>query len=161
MLGIKIRPLEGRDIRELVEMEAGIFSRPWSQQHFTELLTRPYCQYLVAETEAAVAGCAGLVNLCGEGEIDKVMVEESLRGRGIASALLGELIDRGRAQGITAFTLEVRAGNVPAIRLYEKFGFQSEGIRPRFYDKPVEDALIMWRREENTPAITMPPDRKM
>ena len=48
--------------------------------------------------------------------------------------------------GITAYTLEVRVSNAPAIRLYEKFGFVSEGIRPGFYEKPTEDAMIMWRR---------------
>ncbi len=46
-----------------------------------------------------------------------------------------------------AFTLEVRVSNVPAIRLYESLGFVSEGIRKHFYEKPVEDALIMWKRE--------------
>ena len=50
---------------------------------------------------------------------------------------------------MTAFTLEVRAGNRPAIALYEKYGFHTEGIRAGFYEKPVEDALIMWRRDSH------------
>ena len=50
--------------------------------------------------------------------------------------------------GIENFTLEVRVSNASAIHVYEKLGFVSEGIRPRFYEKPVEDAMIMWKRKE-------------
>ncbi len=143
---INIRPLCAGDIPALVRMEAEIFSMPWSEAAFADLLTRSYCLYLVAEADGIIAGCAGLANLSGEGSIDKVMVDEKLRGRGIAYALLRELISEGQRQGIQDFTLEVRAGNLAAIRLYEKLGFRSEGVRPRFYEKPVEDAVIMWRR---------------
>ena len=60
--------------------------------------------------------------------------------------MLEELLRLGNERGITAYTLEVRVSNAPAIHLYEKFGFVSEGIRPKFYEKPTEDAMIMWRR---------------
>ena len=43
-------------------------------------------------------------------------------------------------------TLEVRAGNTPAINLYKSYGFQAEAVRKNYYQNPVEDALIMWRR---------------
>ena len=45
-------------------------------------------------------------------------------------------------------TLEVRASNEPAIRLYKACGFQTEAVRKRYYTHPVEDALIMWKRKE-------------
>ena len=60
--------------------------------------------------------------------------------------MLLELIRQGEEMGIADFTLEVRKSNAAAIHLYEKAGFRSEGIRPGFYDKPKEDAVIMWRR---------------
>jgi ribosomal-protein-alanine N-acetyltransferase len=60
--------------------------------------------------------------------------------------MLGTLLEESLEKGMQAFTLEVRAGNRPAIALYEKFGFQTEGVREGFYEEPVEDALIMWRR---------------
>ena len=48
--------------------------------------------------------------------------------------------------GIGDCTLEVRVSNAPAICLYESLGFRGEGVRPNFYEKPKEDALIMWKR---------------
>ena len=78
--------------------------------------------------------------------MNNVAVLPAFQGRGIASALLKELLSLGEAMGFTDFTLEVRVGNAPAIHLYEKFGFVSEGIRPGFYRNPAEDAMIMWRR---------------
>ena len=60
--------------------------------------------------------------------------------------MLQELLLLAKERGIGDITLEVRDGNEPAIHIYEKLGFVSEGIRPGFYEKPVEDALIMWRR---------------
>lgn len=142
-----IRPLRAEDAPALAQMEREIFSMPWTERAFAELLDRSYNLYLVAEWEGSLVGCAGLTVLGNEGDIEKVMVREDSRGRGIADSMLGELIAAGERLGITEFTLEVRAGNLPAIRLYEKFGFVSEGIRPRFYEKPVEDAVIMWRRQ--------------
>ena len=61
--------------------------------------------------------------------------------------MLTQLISRGEKDfGIKEFTLEVRLSNMGAIHLYEKLGFVSEGIRKNFYEEPVEDALIMWKR---------------
>uniref|UniRef100_UPI0028DBC5C3 GNAT family N-acetyltransferase n=1 Tax=Stomatobaculum longum TaxID=796942 RepID=UPI0028DBC5C3 len=50
------------------------------------------------------------------------------------------------ARGAEAATLEVRAGNAAAIRLYEKHGFLLAGRRKKYYENPVEDALIYWNR---------------
>ena len=60
--------------------------------------------------------------------------------------MLEALIKAGENCGIKEFTLEVRVSNEAAIRVYEKLGFVSEGIRPKFYEDPVEDAMIMWKR---------------
>ena len=95
-----------------------------------------------------MVGSCGVTNVSGDGEIDNVVVDEAYRNRGIATAMLEETLRRGYAMGVEAFTLEVRVSNAPAIHLYEKAGFVSEGIRPRFYEKPVEDALILWKRDK-------------
>ncbi len=146
MMQIEIRKLREEDIEPLSRIESESFSMPWSPKDFRDLLTRDYCIYLVALADGEVIGCCGMTNLCQEGNIDNVVVAERFRNRGVACAMLKELIAMGEEAGITAFTLEVRVSNAAAIHLYEKLGFVSEGIRPRFYEKPVEDASIMWRR---------------
>ena len=142
---IEVRKLQDTDIEELSRIEAESFSMPWSAEDFRGLLTREYCLYVVAEADGHIAGCAGLTDSFHEGNIDNVVTPE-YRNLGIGGKMLEELLRLGNERGITAYTLEVRVSNAPAIRLYEKFGFVSEGIRPKFYEKPTEDAMIMWRR---------------
>ena len=48
-----------------------------------------------------------------------------------------------RTRGAHEATLEVRPSNIPARRLYEKYGFKVVGVRPRYYSDDNEDALIM------------------
>ena len=144
---IQIRELQEEDTKALAQIEEEAFSMPWSEQDFKELLKHPYCFYLVALAEGRIAGCCGFTNICHEANIDNVVVAGQYRNLGIAQAMLGELIKRGDGMGVEAYTLEVRASNVPAIHIYEKAGFRSEGIRPGFYEKPREDALIMWTDE--------------
>ena len=138
--------LKEEDISELARIEAESFSVPWSVQDFKDLLSRSYCHYLVAVADGRVAGCCGFTNACGVANVDNVVVAPGYRGQGIAQQLLKALIDAGEAEQVEAFTLEVRVSNRPAIHIYEKFGFVSEGIRPGFYEKPMEDANIMWKR---------------
>lgn len=145
-MSIIIRNFREADVSEVSRMEEQIFSCPWSDRSFAELLTRDYCLYLVAESEGKVIGFAGMTISYGEADIDKVMVEEEFRGQHVAKRLLKELFQRGTDKGVEAYTLEVRVGNEPAIGLYKKAGFEPAGVRPRFYEKPVEDALIMWKR---------------
>ncbi len=146
IMRIEIRRLRAEDIETISRIESESFTTPWSAKDFRDLLARDYCMYLVALADGEIAGCCGLTNICQEGNIDNVVVAERFRNRGIAFAMLKELIAMGEEAGIRAFTLEVRVGNAAAIHLYEKLGFVSEGIRPGFYEKPTEDASIMWRR---------------
>ena len=149
---IKLRAMREEDAPALAGMEREIFSQPWSELSFRQLLEHSYSLCLVADSGGTEAGCAVMTLLGDEGDIDKVMVAEPFRGRGIGKALVEGLIREGNGRGVNAFTLEVRKSNLAAIRLYERAGFAAEGVRPRFYEKPTEDALIMWRR----PTITMP-----
>lgn len=145
-MALEIRMIKDSDMKELAEIEAESFSTPWSENSFRELLSINYARYLVAVYDGEIAGSAGMRIVAGEGDIDKVVVKESLRGKGIATALISQLIELGKSEGVNEFTLEVRVSNAPAIHVYEKAGFVSEGIRPHFYEKPTEDANIMWLR---------------
>ena len=145
---VKIRRLQSEDVEPVSILESKAFSMPWSAKDFAKLIEDNKSLYLVAELDGEIVGCCGVTDICGDGDVNNVMVAEEYRGRGIAQALMSELLLQGEAIGIENFTLEVRVSNAPAIRVYEKLGFVSEGIRPRFYEKPVEDAMIMWKRKE-------------
>lgn len=144
---IHVRALQEQDIDAVSRIEQKSFSMPWSPQDFKDLLKRDYCTYLVAEVDGVIAGTCGFTDICKEGNIDNVVVDEAYRGMGVAQKMLQELIALGETDGIEDFTLEVRVSNEAAIHVYEKLGFVSEGIRPGFYEKPTEDAMIMWRRK--------------
>ena len=97
-----------------------------------------------------IVGICGVKKIFEEGEISNVAVRPGFRGRGISRRMLETLLQEARDDGVEDFTLEVRAGNDVAIRLYESLGFLTEGVRPHFYDKPVEDGLIMWLRRNGS-----------
>ena len=70
-------------------------------------------------------------------------VDPAARRHGIATALVRYVLADGRRRGARRAVLEVRASNVNAKQLYEKFGFRQVAIRARYYTNPVEDAMIM------------------
>ncbi len=141
---IVVRPLQSEDCSELSEIEEESFSMPWSEQDFRDLLIKDYTCYMVAEYEGKPVGTAGMTISFDEGNIDNVVVKEDFRHKNIGTLLMEKLIEEGIKRGVRAFTLEVRVSNTNAISLYKKMGFESAGVRPNFYDKPKEDAEIMW-----------------
>ncbi len=147
--GINIRRMSREDVPAAAALERECFSEPWSENAYLSALANENALYLVAENmDGSIAGMCGLLDILGEGDISNVAVREDFRKKGIAERMLSELLRQGKERGITAFTLEVRASNEAAIRLYEKFGFTCEGRRKNFYEKPREDALILWKRKE-------------
>lgn len=94
------------------------------------------------ETWKIVGYCGSYIS-CDEAEIVNVAVEKCERKKGIGRQMLLELLENNAALGVTAFMLEVRVSNTPAIALYQSLGFQIEGTRRRFYENPVEDAYMM------------------
>lgn len=143
---IELLALTEADIEEVSRLEAETFSMPWSAKDFLEMVYCDYAYYMIAKEENQVIGCCGIRNMCGDGEITNVAVKKTHRRTGIGEMLLKETMQRSREIGVRAYTLEVREGNLPAVSLYQKLGFVTEGVRKNFYEKPIENALIMWKR---------------
>ena len=135
------------DLPAVAKLEEKYFSVPWSEHALKQSLEKPEYLFFVASEKGEAVGYGGVLKVLDEGNILNIVVDERFRGRGIGRELTRTLLEEGKRQGMQAFTLEVRVGNVSAIRLYESLGFVSEGVRKHFYEKPVEDALIMWKRE--------------
>ncbi len=143
---LHIREMEAADVEAASRIEEETFSMPWGKEDFLEMVEADYAHYYVAELDGEVVGCCGIRDLLGEGEITNVAVVSKYRKRGIGRKMLVYMLEKAGERGIKAATLEVRVSNQPAISLYEGLGFRGEGVRPGFYDKPKEDALIMWKR---------------
>ncbi len=143
-----IRLMEHKDISAVAELERQAFSMPWSEKALEESLSQEYYIFLVAEILGEVAGYMGLYRVLDEGDVTNITVAEGYRRQGIGQALLTEMLRLLQEKGIRLVNLEVRAGNKGAIALYEKMGFQTIGCRKNFYEKPVEDGVLMqWQAE--------------
>ena len=146
---MKIRLMAEEDVESVSNIETQLFSKPWTKQDFLNSMSDRHNIYVVAENDQhEVVGYCGIWGVLDEGQITNVAVRPEDQGKGIGYEMLQELIAIGRNEGLSQYTLEVRVSNEKAIRLYEKLGFEEEGIRKNFYDKPVEDAVIMWLREQ-------------
>lgn len=144
--GLHLREMELTDVERISQLEEETFSMPWSRDAFKEMIEKEDARYYVAELNGQVVGGCGLLLVAGEGNITNVVIDKNVRNQGIGTKLLQFMIDDGYLNDLNAFTLEVRVSNAAAIHVYEKLGFFSEGIRPNFYEKPTEDAMIMWKR---------------
>lgn len=143
-----IRRAERADAIEIANVEALCFSTPWSLTAFLEELTNnKLALYLIAldEKTGCLMGYAGIWRILDEGHITNVAVHPAYRGRGIGRQLVESLLSQAEAEGAVRQTLEVRASNGPAIRLYISLGFQEAGRRKGYYEDNGEDAIIMWR----------------
>lgn len=143
-----IRPMTENDVEDAAKLEERCFSMPWKAADFAQMISAPYAHYFVAKLQEKTVGIIGLRELAGDAEITNVAVDESCRRRGIGRMLVSTVMQKCDELGINDVTLEVRVSNLGAIALYKEFGFESEGIRPGFYDNPNEDALILWRRKQ-------------
>lgn len=151
-----IEPLGGdADLEGVLAVEAESFTNPWTRAMYVwELQHRDVCHIYVARTPAtAVAGFCALWLVFDEAHINNVAVLPRYRGRGMGRAILRHALADAHRRGARRATLEVRASNVDAIRLYERLGFHVAGARRAYYSSPVEDALILWCEQ-----IAPPPD---
>ena len=99
--------------------------------------------FLIAEENGKLLGYVGMMHVLDEGYISNVAVAPEARRRGVAGALIRELLRRAEEKELSFVTLEVRESNAAAIALYERFGFRSVGRRKQYYEAPREDALLM------------------
>jgi ribosomal-protein-alanine N-acetyltransferase len=137
-----IEPATAADLDAIVEIERHSFPRPWPRDQFAAELTREHAHLVVVRAPRVIAFCNYWL-VAGEIHVHSIATHPDRRRGGIGAGLLAHVLDTGRAAGCTIATLEVRRGNVPAIALYERAGFQTVTIRTRYYQDNNEDALVM------------------
>lgn len=146
MKSLLVRSMRYNDIGQIVEIEKKCFSLPWSRESFEGELLNEHAYYECAEDDGNVVGYMGMWKILDEGHITNVAVLPEYRNKGIATMLIDKMIAVCKCSEIYNMTLEVRESNLPAINLYKKFGFFSVGKRPKYYQMPLEDAIIMWKK---------------
>ena len=138
----RLRRMREADLDVVTELEAQAYSQPWNAHVFAEELSQPSRTYVVIEDETAVLGYAGLMVVGAEAHVTTVVVHPGRRDDRLGTRLMLALAAEAIEQGAKSMTLEVRASNEPAQRLYRRFGMAPVGMRKKYYQD--EDAMIMW-----------------
>ena len=142
-MAFTITPMTADDVPQIAELEKACFSDPWPESVLAHELQNELSLWLTARDGASVLGYVGSQSVLDEADMMNLAVRADCRRQGIARALVLALCARLREKGVQSLTLEVRASNAPAIRLYESLGFLQVGRRPNYYFHPKEDAYIL------------------
>ncbi|MGE3536106.1 MAG: ribosomal protein S18-alanine N-acetyltransferase [Candidatus Tectimicrobiota bacterium] len=148
-VAVQLSPMQVDDIEAVLAIEHDSFTMPWTAAMFrSELLNERTSRLLVARTERAGGAIVGYIAyriVLDEMHVILLAVPPAWRQRGIATQMLQTAMEQARVAGCLRATLEVRVSNTPAQQLYYRLKFAPVGTRPKYYLRPTEDALILWR----------------
>ncbi len=134
-------------VDDVLAIEEASFTNPWTREmYLTELQNQgvSFC-FLARQDDGRAVGFCSVWRVVDELHINNLAVLPAYRRSGIGRILLAHVLQHGAGLGARRATLEVRRSNEAARLLYEHFGFAVAGVRPSYYTKPVEDALVLWR----------------
>lgn len=139
-----IREMSLDDLDDIIEIEKLSFVSPWTKRLFEETLISPISSSFIMKKNWATLGYIILYSVADEAHILNIAVHPQYRGKGYASSLIKHVLDYfEEKKDVHEFFLEVREGNMGAIRLYQRFGFEKIGKRKKYYIETNEDALVM------------------
>ena len=133
------------DIPAVAALERETFSLGAEESALERMRQNPNSVILCAAEDGTLVGYAYFQFVLDEGYVGNLAVRPECRRRGIGEALTCAMADKAREKGLSFLTLEVRESNLPAIRLYEKCGYETVGVRRNYYEKPRENALLLTR----------------
>ena len=143
---IRVRIAKSSDLDDIYELDVQTFAMPWSKEALSyDILENDNAFVIVAEYEGEFAGYADIWTVLDEADLNSIAVRVDFRRKGIGDAIMLAMIEMLSANGVATINLEVRVSNMPAIKLYKKYGFNECGVRPGYYLDNGEDALIMKR----------------
>jgi len=147
---IVYRKARSEDLQKLVELEESCFKLRWNEGALkSEIRDHKSKCYVVAEKDGEILAYGGLWIILDEGHINRICVLPRYRNMHIGRGLVVALMEESKKEGCRSFTLECRASNEHAIRLYLSLGFKKDGVRKRYYEDD-EDAVIMWYHMDET-----------
>lgn len=139
----QIEDMTEETVSKVQALASDLFSVPWSEQSLREEIDNPHCIFRLAlDFDKKLIGYYGIYTMYENADIARIGVDASYRRRGIGSVLLKDAEQKAKEAGCEKMQLEVRASNEAARAFYEKHGFKQDGLRPNYYDKPTEDAVL-------------------
>lgn len=141
---LRLEALREEHLPRVLEIERRVNGAPWSERSFRNELDHPHGIFRVALENGEVVGYGGIWLVIDEAHVTNVAVEPEHQGQGIGRRIMSELLKAAAEAGMRCSTLEVRAGNAPALALYEKLGFERTAVRKGYYPDNREDAVVMW-----------------
>lgn len=130
-------------ISQIAELEKSCIPGGWSEKAFEQALENPNALIFAAVLGGEVVGFLNGSYVLDEAELLNIAVLEKSRKSGIAGMLVTAFEDELRKLNVKTVYLEVREGNAPARKLYEKNGFKQNGLRKNYYSSPLENAVLM------------------
>ena len=146
-----IENMTDQTVEAVAWLEAQCFSTPWSHRDLIAELENPWAIWITAVENGALAGYLGIQYGPDGADIMSIATSPEFRGKGVAKQLLSDMELRLKALHLKWITLEVRPSNASALALYTSQGFQQVGRRPKYYQKPTEDALLLTKYFEEEP----------
>lgn len=131
-----------QDLEEIKDCLLTDFDDFWSYNILKQELENGKSKYFVAKQENEIVGFAGILLIIDQVNIMNIVVKKDKRNFGIGSLLLEEIIRYSKIHNATSITLEVNEKNIPAIKLYKKYGFKQVGLRRKYYNNE-DNAILM------------------
>lgn len=138
---IEISQMTLEDFEEIKDILQTEFDEFWKPSILKSELENTNSKYIVAKENNIIVGFAGIILLPDDAEITNIVTKKNERKKGIGNLLLAKIIEMAKYER-NNISLEVNEKNVPAIKLYEKYGFEKVGIRKKYYNG-IDNAIIM------------------
>ena len=142
----RIHSMTISDLDQVMEIEDYSFPTPWKRGMYEHDLTQnAYSRFFVikAANTGEVAGYIGSWFIVDEAHIGTIATKNEYRGLRLAEQLVAYTAMQGLNEGMAYIILEVRINNKPAIKLYERLGFERVGMRKGYYSDTGEDPILM------------------
>jgi len=145
MAAVTIRPMTSADIPRVFEIDKASAVLYWPERsyHFEVEKNESSRPFVAADETGRILGFIVFWLIIDEAHLANFAVDSAARCRGIGRDLLMHGLKVCYDGGARVSFLEVRAGNAPAIHLYEKAGYHAEGVRKQYYQDNHEDAILM------------------
>ena len=135
------------DLDQVMEIENDLISPPWTREGFFTFLLKDENMFFVVEEKGRILGYCSMQTVLDEGDILNVAVTRDRQKEGIGYFLVDSMLMLAAARGIHIVHLEVRESNGSARRLYHRLGFKEDGFRKNYYTEPVENAVLMTKKQ--------------